>query len=112
MKFPAFKVLAWAVFTPGIASALPRIWTASDGREMVAEFITADTTSVTVKRDNGKSAIIPLSMLNEEDRKYAEEQRAKLLAEKEAAEKSAAEAAKKPQGSITYKLSGGSEKWH
>ncbi|MEO5912791.1 MAG: hypothetical protein ABIS50_01050 [Luteolibacter sp.] len=109
-----FFLIAAAWVMPGMAAELPRVWTASDGRVLVAEFVSADTTAVTVKRDNGKPAVIPFSMLNSEDRKYAEERQSKLSAEKEAAEKSAAEeaeAAKKPPGSITYKLSGGSDKW-
>lgn len=53
-------------------------------------------------------------MLNSEDNKYVEEQHAKLEADKQAADAAAAEEAEakiKGKGSITYKLSGGSDSW-
>lgn len=113
MKFylpPIIAVFAWTLLVVETAHALPRIWTSSDGRELTGEFVKADATTVTVIRDTGKTVAIPLAMLNPDDRKFVEGK----ISEKEAADKAAAdeaEAKKKPKGSITYKLSGGSEKW-
>jgi hypothetical protein len=87
--------------------AAPRVWTSSDGRELTGSFVRADSSSVTVARENGKAVTIPLTQLTPEDQKFVTTQ----LAEQEAAKAAAAEAAKKPRGSITYKLAGGSEKW-
>ncbi len=109
-----FGVLMAELGSVGIAHALPRIWTATDGRELIGEYVKSDAATVTVMRDGGKPVVIPLEKLNTDDRKFVEDERARLQAEKEAAEKSAAEgagAAAKPKGSITYKLSDGSEKW-
>lgn len=115
---PAFKraaglVLVTLIATAASSPALPRIWTASDGRELTAEFVKSDATSVTVSRD-GKPVVIPLNLLSEDDQKFVETESARLKEEKEEADKAAAdaaEAAKRPKGQITYKLSGGSEKW-
>lgn len=105
-----FAVVAWTILAPQNARGLPRVWTSSDGRELSGEFVKADAASVTVSRDNGKTANIPLAMLSADDRKFVTDR----VAEKDAAEKTAAEEAeakKKGKGSLTYKLSGGSEKW-
>ncbi len=119
MKFPALPaiptsltafVVALALVAPQIAEAVPRTWTSADGRQLVGEFVKADAQTVTVTRDNGKTVSIPLEMLNTDDRNFVLEK----LAEKETADKAAAEEAeakKRPKGAITYKLSGGSEKW-
>ncbi len=107
---PIIAVIVGTLLVAETAHALPRIWTSSDGRELTGEFIKADATTVTVLRDTGRSVAIPLMMLNPADRKFVEES----IAAKEAADKSAIEEAaakKKPKGAITYKLSGGSEKW-
>ncbi len=122
MKFPAPTAIpiflliaaAWAVFTPGNASGLPRIWTSKDGRELIGEFVKADAKMVTVSRDNGKTVSIPLDMLNPDDRKFVSAQIAENEAAKKAAEAKAAEEAEalvKGKGSLSYNLSGGSEKW-
>ncbi|MES2920474.1 MAG: hypothetical protein V4819_02950 [Verrucomicrobiota bacterium] len=119
MKFPALPaiptlslifVVAWTLVAPNTARAVPRTWTSADGRQLIGEYVKADAETVTVTRDNGKTVSIPLEMLNTEDRNFVLER----VAEKEAADKAAveeAEAKKKPKGSITYKLSGGSDKW-
>lgn len=116
MKLPApstvslVLLVAATVLTLGRANGLPRIWTSTDGRELTGEFLKSDEKTVTVSRDNGKTVTIPLAMLQPDDQKFVSAQ----VAEREAAEKAAAEeaeAAKNPKGSITYTLSGGSEKW-
>lgn len=116
MKLPAPSTVPLSLLgvvialTLGKANGLPRVWTSTDGRELTGEFLKADDKAVTVTRSNGKTVTIPLSLLKEDDQKYVSAQ----IAEKEAAEKAAAEeaeAARKPKGSITYTLSGGSEKW-
>lgn len=103
-------LVAAIVLTLGRADGLSRVWTSTDGRELTGEFLKGDEKTVTITRGNGKTVTIPLSLLKEDDQKYVSAQ----IAGKEAAEKAAAEeaeAAKKPKGSITYTLSGGSEKW-
>ena len=101
---------AWAIFFVAPAHAAPHTWTSADGRELVGEFVKADATSVTVTRSNGKSVTIPLAMLNPADQKFAADQvAAKAAADQAAADE--AEAKTKPKGSISYKLSGGSDKW-
>jgi hypothetical protein len=118
MKFPTpaavsfFPLLAtvWVVLFSGSANGLPRIWTSTDGRELIGEYLKADEKSVTVTRDDGRTVTIPLDRLKPDDRKFVSAR----LAEQQAAVAAAAEqveAAKKPKGSITYTLSGGSEKW-
>ncbi|MEO5715117.1 MAG: hypothetical protein ABIT37_16685 [Luteolibacter sp.] len=102
-------LLGWSLLAPGLR-AESRTWRAADGREMTGEFVKVEGDSVTVRRLNGKTALVPVAMLNSEDQKYV----ATKKSEKEAADQAAAdeeEARKKPKGSITYKLSGGSEKW-
>ena len=96
---------AGIALVPENARGLPRIWTSTDGRELTGEFVKADEKSVTVDR-GGKPVTIPLAMLAEPDREFVSAR----VAEMEAAA-AEAEDAKKPKGSITYKLSGGSENW-
>lgn len=101
---------AWAIFFIAPAQAAPHTWTSADGRELVGEFVKADATSVTVTRSNGKSVTIPLAVLSAADQKFAADQvAAKTAADQAAADE--AEAKNKPKGSISYKLSGGSDKW-
>lgn len=127
MAIPA-RVFSIAVFT-GLfvcsvadkAGALPRLWTSTDGRQLIGEFVKADANTVTVSRDNGAPVSIPLAMLTPEDRDFAtKEQRNKAATDKEAAAKkdaerfsarSAPEKEEKGKGRITYKLSKGSEDW-
>jgi hypothetical protein len=107
---PLFTAFALGLLLHGSANAQVRVWTAADGRELHAEFSKADATAVTVMRSDRKTVTIPLESLSEDDRNFVQ----RKLAEIEAAEKAAAEAkeaAKKPKGPLTYKLSGGSENW-
>ncbi len=109
MKFSslvaALTLLAGVLSASGLR-AESRTWRAEDGRELIAEFVDSERDSVTVRRPNGKTALIPMAMLNSEDQKYV----AIRKAEKQAAADEL-EAWKKPQGAITYQLSGGSESW-
>ena len=93
-----------------MAAETSRVWTASDGRQLLGTFLKADSSTVTVSRTNGSSTAIALNKLSADDQKFV----AAKVAEKEAADKAGAEATeskKKPMGSISYKLSGGSENW-
>jgi hypothetical protein len=104
MNFPvcvAVSLMFVALGLP-VVMAGSRTWTATDGREMVGEFVKFEDESVSVRRENGKVVVIPLAMLSAADREFIE-------AEKAAAEEKQAE--KNAKGSITYKLSGGSENW-
>ncbi|MBK1815245.1 hypothetical protein JIN84_06450 [Luteolibacter yonseiensis] len=104
---PTKLLVLFLTLAAGNAMAAPRVWTSTDGRELTGTFVKADATTVTVTRDNGKSVTIPLTQLTADDQKFVTTRLAELEAGKAAAE----EAAKKPKGSITYKLSDGSEKW-
>ncbi len=129
MRLPDFTAIPTCVFSAAVlavfaldhAVALPRLWTATDGRQLIGEFVKADANTVTINRDTGKPVSIPIAMLTPEDREFAtKEQKAKASSDKEAASKkeaewqsarSAPEKEEKGKGHITYKLSNGSEKW-
>ena len=98
---PIIALVGWTFFIAETARAAPRVWTSADGRELTGEFVKADATTVTVLRDTGKSVVIPLTMLTPDDRKFV----AEIIAAKET------KTPRNPKGSITYKLSDGSEKW-
>ncbi len=98
------------MLVPSSSDAESRTWKSADGRELVGEFVKAEGPSVIVRRPNGNTATIPLEMLDPDDRKFVEIQKAEKAAADQAAAE-AAEAAKRGKGSIAYKLSGGSDKW-
>lgn len=97
-------LLACVLIAAGTANdAAPRTWTASDGRTLEATYLRANSQGVVVKREDGKEVTLPLRSLSTEDREFVEKQ----LAEKE----QAATGEEKVKAHMTYKLSGGSEKW-
>lgn len=108
---PLFVSLLGLLLTPAASHASEsRTWRANDGRELIGEMITAEGDSVTVRRPNGNTARIPLAMLHSEDQKFVESQKKELAAAAQAAADEA-EARNKPKGSLSYKLSSGSESW-
>ena len=50
-----------------IMDAAPRIWTSADGRKINAEFISANDSSVEVRRDDGMTLMIPFNSLSADD---------------------------------------------
>ncbi|MBW8780847.1 MAG: hypothetical protein JF599_03010 [Verrucomicrobia bacterium] len=58
---PLFFIIALSL------TAAPRTWTAKDGRVIQAEFVSANKDSVSVRRDDGLTLSIPLSMLSADD---------------------------------------------
>jgi len=98
-------LLAGVLFAAETAdeAAAPRTWTASDGRTLQGTYLRANSQGVIVKREDGKEVTLPLRSLSTEDREFVEKQLA------EAGKTGAAE--EKVKISMTYKLSGGSEKW-
>lgn len=59
----------------GLAIAEARTWTAGDGREIEAEFVSATDTSVTILRSSDqRSFTLNLNILSEEDVKFVEAQ--------------------------------------
>ena len=48
-------------------NADPRTWTARDGRNIQAEFVSATKDSVTVRRNDGVTLAIPFSLLSDDD---------------------------------------------
>ena len=103
-----------ALIAAEVAFAEPRTWTSADGRTLQAEFVKADPTGVTVRKDNGDQLVIPPNRLSDEDWLYAGKQaeaaKAAAAAAKHEKEKQA-EISKYLRGPLTYKLSGGSENW-
>lgn len=96
------------------ASGEPRTWTSAEGKQLQAEFVKADKTGVTVRKDNGETALIPLERLSDEDWLFAGRAAEDQKAKEEAKKKSAAAEAEKEKflkGPLTYQLSGGHEKW-
>ncbi|MFD0893936.1 hypothetical protein KBB96_10975 [Luteolibacter ambystomatis] len=89
------------------AATESRLWTSTDGRTLEGVFLRSDRKTVTVRKPEGRTTEIPLDRLSAEDRSYVEKQ----VAEQADSFASGGKTAKKPQGRITYKLSGGSEKW-
>ena len=107
-------LIASALLPTGMATAEMRTWTSAEGKQLQAEFVSADKTGVTVRKENGTSTIIPPDRLSDEDWLYAgkkaEESKAASEATKKATEQSAT-LAKLLRGPLTYQLSGGSENW-
>lgn len=54
------------------ATVSARTWTATDGRKLEAELVSATATAVTVKNAAGQTFTIPLERLSEEDRKWVQ----------------------------------------
>ncbi len=59
---------AGALLSPAPAQA--RIWTDRQGRTIEAEFVSANETAVTIRRDDGRSFEVPLATLADDDRAY------------------------------------------
>lgn len=70
---------------------------------MTGEFVGIGSDAVTVRRSNGRTVSIPLTMLNDDDRKF--------LAAKKSENEPVVEKSKKSKGSVRYQLSGGSDQW-
>lgn len=102
------------IVSAGFADAEPRTWTSVDGRTLQGEFVKASASGVTVRKANGDEILIPAIRLSEGDwlfaGKQAEQAEAEEAAAKQQEEKSIA-LEKLLRGPLTYKLSGGSEKW-
>lgn len=100
---------------PGsVPAAERRVWTSADGRTLEAEFVKADAAGVTLRRDDGREVVIPPGRLSDEDWLHAGKLAAAAKArEAEAKEAEARVAATRRllDGPLTYRLSGGSEKW-
>jgi hypothetical protein len=107
---PAF--LAWLLFfvpTTARLVAEPREWTSTDGRTLLADFVSATSQTVTVRRADGRRVDIPLAQLSDADRAWIA---AGAPAAPEAPAASAPQSREKLlAGPLTYKLSDGSEKW-
>jgi hypothetical protein len=91
-----------------------RTWMAPDGRVIQGEFLKGDDESITVRKSDLTSVTIPVDKLIKADQETAR----KLVTEasanvekKKGASQVETKAKEKGQGSITYKLSDGWEKW-
>ncbi|GEM_PF-1417847 len=71
-------ILLLSSFFALVSLAHSREWTANDGRKLEADFVSADATSVIVKRAaDGKSFTLPLGGISEADRAWIKEEQAK-----------------------------------
>ncbi len=118
---PAWRMLLPASLAAATLFAEPREWTSTDGRTLVAEFVSASAATVKVRRADNQLVDIPLERLSAEDRAWLvrqaspeapggkpgpplsdAEKRARGLAEKRASFL---------KGPLNYRLSEGAEKW-
>jgi hypothetical protein len=69
---------------PQAEPVVMRTWTSRSGNFSVqAKYLSADETTVTIEKENGKKTIVEISKLSEPDQKYIERQRdAKKQSEK------------------------------
>ncbi|WP_052573467.1 hypothetical protein [Haloferula sp. BvORR071] len=81
----------------------PRTWTSNDGRAITGTYLRGNSQGVVVKREDGKEVTLPVRFLSVADQEFVEQ----LLA----TESKSKAPEEKPKGSMTYKLSAGSEKW-
>jgi hypothetical protein len=103
-----------AMLAIGINAGETRIWTSADGRQLQAEFVKADKSGVTVRKANDELVNIPPNRLSDEDWLYAGKKAQEAAAADEAAKQEEAKSSslkKLLRGPLTYKLSGGSDKW-
>lgn len=91
-------------------AAEPREWTATDGRTLQADFVSATSQTVTVRRPDGRRVDIPLAQLSEADRAWIAGV-GRAAPTPDAAKAPAPTREKLLSGPLTYKLSDGSEKW-
>jgi len=76
MKALPLFVLGWFLFLSPLAEA--REWTAADGRKLEADFVSANSEAVTVKRAaDGRTFTLPLIGISEADRAWVKEEMAK-----------------------------------
>lgn len=67
------QVALLSAFLGLAVSTFARTWTSSDGKEIEAEYVSANETSVTIKRADGKSFTLPLSRLSKADQEWVAE---------------------------------------
>ena len=71
MKAPILSTVLLAGVLLNPCAAAERKFTSADGKELVAEMVTATATEVTLKRtSDGKEFTLPLARLSEDDRKF------------------------------------------
>lgn len=88
-----------------------RTWMAPDGRVIQGEFLKGDDKSITVRKSDLSSISIPLDKLIKADQETARKLVTEASANAEQKDESQNKAKEKGAGTITYKLSDGSEKW-
>ena len=119
--FHPARFFAFAFLAAASLRAEPREWTSTDGRRLTAEFVSASSTSVKLRRPDNQLVDIPLDRLSAEDRAWLVRQAsptapagksAPLLSDADKKARSLAEKrAAFLKGPLTYRLSDGSEKW-
>ena len=112
VRIPSSYVALLIIFSVSSArlTAEPREWTSTDGRTLVADFVSATTQTVTVRRADGKRVDIPLAQLSEADRAWIAAG-ARVAPVADTAKTTPPSREKLLSGPLTYKLSDGWEKW-
>ena len=100
MRIPTLLALLCAV---SLSAATARTWTSANGdKTFEGEFVSLAKGLLTVRKTNGRETTFKVTLLSEEDQKFAAEQAAKLA--RKAKEKKAAEAA--ANAAVPKELSG------
>ena len=103
----ALPPLFLALFTGMLVSAevadetAMRTWVSNDGRPLKGAYLRANSQGVLIRKDDGKEVTLPLRFLSAADREFVEK---RVSADGKAN-------APEVKRHMTYKLSGGSEKW-
>lgn len=108
MKILLFPLMAaagaGALFAAGVLDEpASRTWVSNDGRPIEGAYLRANTDAVVIRREDGKELSLPLKFLSAADREF--------VSGKLAATKTAETPEPKVKAYLTYKLSGGSDKW-
>lgn len=67
-------LLIFSIFAMLTTTVQAHTWTSTDGRTIVADFVSATDAAVTVKMKDGRSVTLPLDKISAEDRTYVTEQ--------------------------------------
>lgn len=108
------RVLSFLLVCPimGVAAAGEmRTWMAPDGRVIRGEFLKGDDKSITVQKSDLTSVTIPVDKLIKADQETARKLVTEAAANADKKGESQNKAKEKGPGSLTYKLSDGSENW-
>lgn len=67
-------LFAFVLLFPLAGTAEPRMWTRADGKTVSAEFVSLEGERVTLRLENGRTFVVPLAQLSEDDRSFIEKE--------------------------------------